>query len=120
MGVWCRETGFSCSKPVVIADTDAIDVFEEFLGFLFDEFIQTFRAIFFHALKAHEQIHRELNIGFLMRLNDIQPSKHGALIVRGTTAVQSIGFGIMGQLKRFRRPSIVLQCRLTKSAYFPE
>jgi hypothetical protein len=114
------ETGFSRSKPIVIADADAIGILEEFLGFLLNELIQTFRAIFFHALEAHKKIHRELDVCFLMCLNDIQPSQHRPFIVRRSPTVQSIGFGIMNEHKGFRRPSVVLQGRSTKSTRFLE
>jgi hypothetical protein len=115
-GTVYSETGLCCSKPVIITDTNAIGVFEEFLGFLFDKLIKSFRTILLHAFKTHEQVDGKLNPSFLVCLNDIQPSQHRAFIISRSPPIQTIRFSIMSQNKWLRSPSILFQSRLSKSA----
>lgn len=103
-------------KPVIVADTDAVRIFEEFLGLLLNKVIQTLRTILLHALKAHEKVHGQINLCFLMCLNDIQPSKDRAFVICRSTAIQPISFRIMSKHEGFRRPPVLLQSRLTESA----
>lgn len=50
------QTGLGCSEPVIIRDTDGIDILKVFVGFLVDKFIQTFGARLLHAFKTELEI----------------------------------------------------------------
>ena len=67
---------FLGAEPVVVADADGVCFLEEAarFGFRFDEVVETLAAVFLHAFKAHEQIHRELDPRFLVSLDGVEPT----------------------------------------------
>lgn len=110
------ETGLCSSQPVIITDANTVGILEELLGFLLDEFIETFRTVLLHSLKAHQQVDGKFNASLLMGLNDIEPAKDRAFIVCGTPSVKSISLGIVCKDKWFCCPPVIFQSRLTISS----
>ncbi len=77
------------AEPVIVGNADGIGVFEELFGFGFDEVVKAFGAIFLHALEAAEEVHREVDVGFLMGFDGVEPAENGAFVVGGAAAVHA-------------------------------
>lgn len=105
-----REARFLGPEPVVVADADGVGVGEEAapLGFLFDEFVQPLGAVFFHPLEAHEQVDGQLDPGFPVRVDGVQPAQHGALVVGAAAAVHS-PLVVHGEGEGFGGPAVLLK-----------
>jgi hypothetical protein len=72
---------FGGPKPIIIADTHTINIFEPFLGFRGNQFIEPFRAVFLHPLETHDEVHRDIDPSLLVSFNHIEPAQNGAFIV---------------------------------------
>ena len=104
------ETGFFGAEPIVITDADSVGVFKKspLFGFLFYELVQSLTAVLFHAFEAHKKVHGELDAGFAVRLDGVQPAEHGAFVVGATAAVHA-AFVVDGQGEGIGGPAVILQ-----------
>jgi len=95
------------AEPVVVADADGIGILEELLCLGVDEVVQTLTSILFHTLEAHEKVDGEIDVGLLMGLDGVKPTKNGTLVV-GRTTTEHAALVIDGELEGLGGPAILL------------
>lgn len=108
------QTRLGSSEPVVVRDTDSIDISKVLLSFEQNKIIKTLRARLLHTLKAHLQVNREVQAQVLVSLNDIEPSKNRALVITAS-ATEKTALIILNQLEGIGIPAV-----LEQSLRFPE
>lgn len=79
------QTRLGGTQPVVIRNTDSINILEVLVGFSENQSIQTFRTRFFHTFKTELEVNRQFETESLVGFNNVDPTEDRTLIVRRTT-----------------------------------
>ncbi|RUP52090.1 hypothetical protein BC936DRAFT_141684 [Jimgerdemannia flammicorona] len=102
------EAWFLGAKPIVVGNADSINVGEVALGLGDDKLIQALGAGFLHTLEAHLQVDGEVDAQTLVRLNHVQPTEDGPLVVCGAASIQAV-LGVLNELERVNAPAVLFQ-----------
>lgn len=68
------QAGLCSAEPVVIRDTDGVDILKVVGCFAVDDLLETLRARLFHAFEAEFEVHRQLQAQLDVRLDYVDPA----------------------------------------------
>ena len=95
-------------------DADAVNTTKPTLFALrslrLDQIVEALAAVLLHSLKAESHVHWEIEPKRLVCLENIEPAKDGALVVRRSTPNQPARLLVDDKGERLRVPPIALLC----------
>lgn len=108
-----RQAWFLRAEPVVVGYADRVRFLKEstLLAFLLYKVLESFAAVFFHALETHEEVDGEVDVSGFVRLQDVQPAQHGTFVVGAASAVHT-ALVVDGEGERIGVPAVFLQSGL--------